>query len=112
MKRKTFLFGLSALGSLRAFGRTNKPMEDVFYFKDDGIIPNSKYTVIIYHRAFQKTGDAGASWLEQNLPKTTGATPGETGYIPSITTIAYRTRYWVSIAVRALYSSAVSKASN
>src|SRR6266849_5006542 len=40
---------------------------EVYYFKDDGKIPNSKYPVLIYRNAFTARGDEGASWLEQTF---------------------------------------------
>jgi uncharacterized protein YjlB len=33
-------------------------------FKDDGSIPNSRYPLLLYRKAFPATGAAGASWLE------------------------------------------------
>lgn len=35
-----------------------------FYFKDDGIIPNSKYPLLVYPDAFTQRGDDGGNWLE------------------------------------------------
>lgn len=40
---------------------------EVFYFKDDGNIPNSKYPLLLYRNAFSKRGDKGAAWLEQHF---------------------------------------------
>jgi len=37
------------------------------FFNDDGTIPNSRYPVLIYKKAFQLTGEAGAVWLEQRF---------------------------------------------
>lgn len=36
-------------------------------FKDDGVIPNSKFPLLLYRKAFSETGSAGASWLEQRF---------------------------------------------
>lgn len=38
-------------------------------FKDDGMIPNSKYTLLHYQKAFTASGSAGATWLEQHFAK-------------------------------------------
>lgn len=38
-----------------------------FSFEDDGIIPNSKYPVLIYEDFFSERGDAGAEWLEKKF---------------------------------------------
>lgn len=35
-----------------------------FYFKDDSVIPNSKYPLVIYQQAFNANGNKGADWLE------------------------------------------------
>ena len=37
---------------------------EVYYFKDDGIIPNSRYPLLLYKNAFSKKGNEGAEWLE------------------------------------------------
>lgn len=36
-------------------------------FEDDGIIPNSKYPVLIYRNAFSERNDKGAEWLEDTF---------------------------------------------
>ncbi len=38
-----------------------------YYFKDDGIIPNSKYPLLVYQNAFSERGNAGASFLEKKF---------------------------------------------
>ena len=40
---------------------------EVFYFKDDGSIPNSKYPMLVFHNAFSERGERGAKWLEQRF---------------------------------------------
>ncbi len=40
---------------------------DRFLFKDDGMIPNSKYPLLLYRNAFSERGTAGAEWLEQKF---------------------------------------------
>jgi len=37
---------------------------EAIYFKDDGIIPNNKFPLLIYHNAFSERGSKGADWLE------------------------------------------------
>jgi len=38
---------------------------ELFYFKDDGNIPNSKLPLAVYRNAFSARQNAGASWLEK-----------------------------------------------
>ncbi|UZR96908.1 cupin domain-containing protein [Chondrinema litorale] len=38
-----------------------------YYFEDDGIIPNSKYPLLIYQSAFNLKGNEGANWLEKHF---------------------------------------------
>lgn len=68
MTRNDFiLFASSILGigkSLEAYGE-NSP--EVLYFKDDGVIPNSKYPLLVYRQAFQQRNDDGALWLEKKF---------------------------------------------
>lgn len=40
---------------------------DMFYFEDDGKIPNSRYPVLVYHQTFQENGMKGAEWLEDQF---------------------------------------------
>ncbi|WP_420147822.1 cupin domain-containing protein [Spirosoma sp.] len=40
---------------------------ETFLFKDDGKIPNSKYPLLLYRKAFQATGSAGALGLEEHF---------------------------------------------
>lgn len=43
------------------------PKPETLHFKDDGIIPNSRYPLLLYRNAFSATGPAGAAWLEQRF---------------------------------------------
>jgi len=43
----------------------NKP--ELYFFEDDGNIPNSKYPLIIYKGIFSDRGNAGAEWLENRF---------------------------------------------
>lgn len=38
-----------------------------YFFTDDGIIPNSKYPLLIYRNAFTDRGIKGAEWLEEKF---------------------------------------------
>lgn len=40
---------------------------ELYYFEDDGIIPNSKYPLIIYRQVFMYKGEEGAEWLEKTF---------------------------------------------
>jgi uncharacterized protein YjlB len=42
-----------------------KPKE--FYFENDGIIPNSKYPLLVYEGVFELTGNEAADWLEEKF---------------------------------------------
>lgn len=44
-----------------------QPPAKEFYFKDDGMIPNSKYPLLVYQKAFNQTGEKAADWLEQKF---------------------------------------------
>lgn len=39
------------------------------FFKDDGKIPNSKFPLILYSKAFAEKGKNGALWLEKRFAK-------------------------------------------
>ena len=68
MNRRNFL--LLTAGNLLAtkYIMTNSVTKpEVFYFKDDGSIPNSKYPMLVYRNAFSERGDKGATWLEQRF---------------------------------------------
>jgi uncharacterized protein YjlB len=41
----------------------------IIYFQDDGVIPNSKFPLIIYKNSFSERGSAGAFWLEDHFEK-------------------------------------------
>ncbi|MBD2701761.1 cupin [Spirosoma sp. BT702] len=43
-----------------------KPPETLS-FADNGRIPNSKYPLLLYRKAFSETGGAGATWLEERF---------------------------------------------
>ncbi|MFT4092066.1 MAG: cupin domain-containing protein [Niabella sp.] len=39
----------------------------LFYFKDDGNIPNNKFPLLIYKSAFSQRGSKGGDWLEAHF---------------------------------------------
>lgn len=49
-----------------ALRRTNP---DIFYFKDDGITPNSQLPVLIYRGLFNDSYESCEDWLEENFTK-------------------------------------------
>lgn len=72
MNRTQFLTMLG-LSSFTLFNKKTMADElvkpEMLHFKDDGIIPNSKYPLLHYQKAFAETGSNGASWLEQHFAK-------------------------------------------
>ena len=40
---------------------------EVFYFKDGGSIPNSKYPMLVYRHAFRERSDKATTWLERRF---------------------------------------------
>ncbi|MBS1625249.1 MAG: cupin [Bacteroidetes bacterium] len=42
---------------------------ELLYFHDDGMIPNSKYPVLLYRRAFDRRGDEAAHWLAERFER-------------------------------------------
>ncbi|MGI4022123.1 MAG: cupin domain-containing protein [Janthinobacterium lividum] len=72
MNRTKFLTMLG-LSSFAFFGRKVMAEDlvkpETHFFKDDGVIPNSKYPLLHYQQAFAEKNAAGASWLEQHFAK-------------------------------------------
>ncbi|MRS64733.1 cupin domain-containing protein [Larkinella terrae] len=58
------------------------PQPETFAFKDDGSIPNSKYPLLLYRKAFSETGSAGASWLEQRFSANNWTNSWRNGVFP------------------------------
>jgi uncharacterized protein YjlB len=68
MNRRNFLsFTTGSLLAANYIMTTRIKEPEVFYFKDDGAIPNSKYPLLLYRNVFNERGDKGAEWLEQNF---------------------------------------------
>lgn len=43
------------------------PAPLTFYFEDDGIIPNSKYPLLVYQNVFAERGNEGGDWLDDRF---------------------------------------------
>lgn len=71
MKRRTFLplLGLAPFGLAATFRPTRLLQPEKLYFKDDGLIPNSPYPLLVYRRAFTAREAAGAAWLEKQFAR-------------------------------------------
>jgi uncharacterized protein YjlB len=69
MNRKRFLsLGSAFFGTAHWIKASfTSPQPDLHYFKDDGIVPNSKYPLLHYRNVFDKRGDEGALWLEEKF---------------------------------------------
>jgi uncharacterized protein YjlB len=66
MNRKHFLVSSAAL-MLGARQWMNEPQPELLYFKDDGVVPNNKYPLLLYRNAFSARGVKGAEWLEETF---------------------------------------------
>jgi uncharacterized protein YjlB len=66
MNRKHFLFSSAAI-MLGARQWTSEPHPELLYFKDDGVIPNNKFPLLLYRNAFTARGEKGAEWLEKTF---------------------------------------------
>ncbi len=69
MKRKTFLswLGLFAISARKPFNTDLLMEPEQLLFHDDGIIPNSRFPLLLYRNAFKARGNDGAAWLEQHF---------------------------------------------
>ena len=70
MDRKQFLFFGAVLAGLHKSLITNSgliPIPEKIFFKDDGVIPNSKFPLLLYRNAFSQRNDQGAKWLEEKF---------------------------------------------
>jgi uncharacterized protein YjlB len=68
MNRKKFLAITAALiGTSKWLHASVTLQPELLYFKDDGIVPNSKYPLLLYKNVFTQRGDEGAVWLEQKF---------------------------------------------
>lgn len=68
MNRKDFLSIAAGLFTTAGnWKNMNSLNTDVLHFKDDGVIPNSKFPLLVYHYVFHERGDRGAEWLEKRF---------------------------------------------
>lgn len=72
MDRKKFIknsaMGLAFIPFVKLNAMLNLDVKsEEFFFKDDGIIPNSKYPLLLYKNAFSERGSTGAEWLEKKI---------------------------------------------
>jgi uncharacterized protein YjlB len=68
MNRKEFLFlGAAFAGIGMQVKAQTGLVPEMLYFKDDGIIPNSKYPLLLYRNAFSERDERGAEWLEEKF---------------------------------------------
>lgn len=65
MTRNQFLLiALSTFGLKKKFAGFTPLEPETLYFKDDGIIPNSRYPLLLYRNVFVERDAEGATWLE------------------------------------------------
>lgn len=73
MNRRNFvqcaLLGIAAVPffKLSAMVNLESVSPKMFYFKDDGVIPNSKFPLLVYQNVFSERGNAGAVFLEEKF---------------------------------------------
>lgn len=83
MNRNEFL-ALGGLGLLT--GLTALTPDDIepetFLFQDDGRIPNSKYPLLLYRKAFRATGSVGALGLEEHFAANNWTNSWRNGVFP------------------------------
>ena len=68
MNRSDFLllaFGMT--GIKKSLGALQGPDSIRMFFKDDGLVPNSRYPLLVYKNVFLQRDDQGASWLENKF---------------------------------------------
>ena len=68
MNRKYFLFLAASIVGInkRLFEQMENEPQAIF-FKDDGIIPNSKFPLLHYRNVFNERNEKGATWLEKKF---------------------------------------------
>ena len=67
MNRKHFLFLTTGIIAAKNMMASDTSLAETIYFKDDGVIPNSKNPLLVYRKVFAQRDDAGANWLEQKF---------------------------------------------
>ncbi|QKZ13482.1 cupin domain-containing protein [Spirosoma sp. KUDC1026] len=58
------------------------PDPEMYRFKDDGLIPNSTYPLLLYRKAFTDRGPAGALWLEEQFAANNWTNSWRNGVFP------------------------------
>jgi uncharacterized protein YjlB len=86
MNRKKFLrlSGASTLSMITTslFADRAAPAPETYVFQDDGRIPNSRYPLLVYRKAFKTTGSAGATWLEEHFAANNWTNSWRNGVFP------------------------------
>lgn len=86
MNRKKFLrlSGASTLGMIATshFVEATALAPEPYLFADDGRIPNSRYPLLVYHKAFAATGSAAATWLENRFAANNWTNSWRNGVFP------------------------------
>ena len=86
MNRKKFLRlgGASTLGLIASplLAGTAAPTPETYLFQDDGRIPNSRYPLLVYRKAFSATGTEGAAWLEKHFAANNWTNSWRNGVFP------------------------------
>ncbi|WP_461077290.1 cupin domain-containing protein [Spirosoma flavus] len=62
--------------------QANQQPPETFIFTDDGQIPNSKLSLLLYRKAFSETGSAGATWLEKRFAANNWTNSWRNGVFP------------------------------
>lgn len=76
------LLGLSPFTLLNKKAMAEPAKPQMLHFKDDGMIPNSKYPLLHYQQAFSQNGPVGADWLEQHFAKNNWTNSWRNGVYP------------------------------
>ncbi|WP_326983556.1 cupin domain-containing protein [Chryseobacterium sp. MYb264] len=72
MNRKTFVKTSAWALAFFPFTKINAMLisdliPETYFFENDGVIPNSKYPLLVYRNAFSERGNSGAEWLESKF---------------------------------------------
>lgn len=81
MNRTEFLLSTIPLFTLPNMV-TDNPKPELFHFADDGLIPNSRYPLLLYRDAFSARGTTGATWLEQRFADNNWTNAWRNGIFP------------------------------
>lgn len=72
MNRKQFIIKSGLVIGGLSFLKMNAMLHldqtpEIYYFEDDGIIPNNKLPLLVYRNVFTDRGNNGANWLEKKF---------------------------------------------